>query len=741
MRKVTWYVYGNVGPGYRFRLFAGQFLVGLARSAGRSRLASVGVIAALVAAPNIPSAARPLPTKVPEASVVVVVEQQDLGEISPDLFGSNLLWPYNAEGAFDPATDNFYPAFVSEVRQLGVTALRYPAGITADSFDWLRAIGPQSRRLPNEPYGLQAAELTKVCCELDGPVPSTVGPDEFGKLLDATGSVGDVIVNFATGTAQEAADFVAYMTAPFGEQPSSSPSDAGYWAALRAANGHPAPYDVPYWEVGNEQNGPYQFGWRSGSVISVGPHKTPCPSWEVTTCLYAFGGTTAFFDQAVGTFADDRRRASRSTGRPGQIFYLYFPPVVPKTQNVYVAGSRWRPVSDLAKAAPGAHVYHFDPSNGEITFGDGLHGAIPPRGAKVTASYQSGPHAGFVEFYAAMKKMSPHVHICETEQTNTSFLEIMGKAYPYDCVELHEYAQPHDTLAPLGKYEEDLMNAPITEGAALTALQQAIHRYSGKNIPVVLTEYGQLVVPMPTADPDFNLSLDEGLLVASQLRQWIDHGLPLAEKYLLNSTPFLSDDRVDLSIDPVGLSVDSAMIAGPGPHFVQEPTGEVLGLMSALAGSQRLDSWVWGNPEMRPSQNEVVPVLQCVAASSRGTLELLVINVSPDRSVATEVDLGHLVHESRVLVTVLDGPSPTAYNVSEDAKTVTTSSVVATVGYRNFRWMFPAHSVTLLQMSLLKLGDDRLSHQTKRKLARTEIPAIVKGPLVALGGSHLVVVG
>jgi hypothetical protein len=28
---------------------------------------------------------------------------------------------------------------------------------------------------------------------------------------------------------------------------------------------------------------------------------------------------------------------------------------------------------------------------------------------------------------------------------------------------------------------------------------------------------------MPAADPRFNLSLDEGLLVASQLRQWVVH--------------------------------------------------------------------------------------------------------------------------------------------------------------------------------------------------------------------------
>ena len=138
---------------------------------------------------------------------------------------------------------------------------------------------------------------------LDGPQASTVGPDELGKLLDETGAIGTVTVNFATGTAQEAADFVAYMAAPLGG-PSSSPADPGYWATLRARNGHPAPYEVPYWEVGNEQSFPGQYGWRSGQLVSLGPGARSCPPGQVPTCLYAFGGTTAFSSQTVGTFAE-----------------------------------------------------------------------------------------------------------------------------------------------------------------------------------------------------------------------------------------------------------------------------------------------------------------------------------------------------------------------------------------------------------------------------------------------------
>jgi alpha-L-arabinofuranosidase len=683
---------------------------GVARAS--ASFASAFLVAALLTvAAGVHSAARPITKgKLPPVLVNIMIGPKTLGRISSRLFGSNLLWPYDAEGAFDQSTHSFYPSFVAEVRELGVTSLRYPAGITADNFDWLHAIGPESRRLPNEPYGMQSAELSKICCTLDGPAPSTVGPDEFGRLLDATGSVGDVVVNFATGTADEAADFVAYMTAPDGEQPSSQPSEPGFWAALRAKNGHPLPYDVPFWEVGNEQDGYGQNGWRSGTVVSVGPHKTVCPQTVEQICLYAFGGTTAFSDEPVGILADELPSASYSNGLADQAFYVYFPPVVPASQTVEVGGVPWQAVPSLSRARPNANVYQFIASKGEILFGNGVHGAIPPEGWPITASYESGPHGGFVEFYRAMKAMGPHAQICETEEERTVFLQVMGRTYPYDCVELHKYAKPLDLRAPMPTYEQNLMDAPYVEGQKVAALQQLIRRYSGRNVPIVITEYGQLVRPMPYADPDFGLTLDEGLLVASQLRQWIAHGILVAEKYLLVSTPFLSDNPVDLSVDPDGLSVNSAMLAGPGPTFVTEPSGKILGLMAHLGGTERLASNVEDDPVMQTMSSGPttpggpVPILQTVAGASNGNLDLVVINVSPDERVTADVSPWELADPHDVTATLLDGPSPLAYNTYAHPDRVGARTWTVQVNGHYFVWNFPAHSVTLLRMPLLKPG-------------------------------------
>jgi hypothetical protein len=51
----------------------------------------------------------------------------------------------------------------------------------------------------------------------------------------------------------------------------------------------------------------------------------------------------------------------------------------------------WSRVAELASAGPQDTVFHLDPQSGELTFGDGQHGAIPPTGTdNLRVSYRSG---------------------------------------------------------------------------------------------------------------------------------------------------------------------------------------------------------------------------------------------------------------------------------------------------------------------------------------------------------------
>jgi alpha-N-arabinofuranosidase len=644
-------------------------------------------------------------------TALLVVSGPPTSRVSRLVFGANLFWPAGGGGALDQSTGRFYPGFLALVRRLGITALRYPGGTTADSFQWERAIGPFARRGANEPFGMQALRYVPNLTVIDRPLRSSLGPAEFGHLLDATGAVGNVVVNFDTGTAAEAAAFVAYLTAPVPAQPAAGTSTIGYWATLRARDGHRAPYHVTYYEVGNEQQVPAEQAWRAGQLVSLGPHDVACPRREVATCLYIFGGTTRFVRQRVGTFANDLPWASRSTGGADQRFFAYYPPVVPGSERVEVAGSLWRPVRDLNQARRGAHVYAFNASSGEIRFGNGIHGAIPPAGDEITLTYESGPHGGFVEYYAAMKRVDPRAQICASEGNDLAFLALMGRRYPYDCLEFHAYAMPKDPGAPLRLYEQELMSFPAQQGAALAALSRFAHRASGRAVPIVVTEYGQPTAPMPSRDPRFLLSLDEGLLVAAQLRQWILHGVPLAEKYLLVSSPFSSPSPPALlarapidktthapthglgaALNEPGLTRQSAMIAAFGPRFFAEPSGLAIAVMRALAGGRLLHAVVRRDPALSPSGE---PALWCLSAVSRRGVDVLVENASLQKLRAAIVFSG-FTPGRRVVASILDGPSATAINTPAHPNLVSVRTVSVHLARGPVAWRFPAHSLTLL---------------------------------------------
>lgn len=92
------------------------------------------------------------------------------------------------------------------------------------------------------------------------------------------------------------------------------------------------------------------------------------------------------------------------TGAPDQQAVLANRPVIADSLVLRVNGTAWRRIDQFLAAPPEAgargtgvgddpteaQVYTLDPATGEIQFGDGLHGARPPRGAVILASYDHG---------------------------------------------------------------------------------------------------------------------------------------------------------------------------------------------------------------------------------------------------------------------------------------------------------------------------------------------------------------
>jgi alpha-L-arabinofuranosidase len=134
--------------------------------------------------------------------------------------------------------DGFRPEVIALLKQLHSGFWRLPGGNFISDFNWYHSVGPRDQRPPDFDYAWNAMQT------------NDVGMDEFMTFCRLIGTEPYITVNAGFGDAHSAAEEVEYIngasTTPMG--------------AMRARNGHPEPYHVKFWNIGNEPYGQWQLG-------------------------------------------------------------------------------------------------------------------------------------------------------------------------------------------------------------------------------------------------------------------------------------------------------------------------------------------------------------------------------------------------------------------------------------------------------------------------------------------------
>ena len=137
--------------------------------------------------------------------------------------------------------NGFRADIIAEFKKIGPTMFRYPGGNMTADYDWRDGIGDFDKRPPRYDFAQHGLE------------PNDAGIDEYMILNRLLGMEPYICVNSGFGDAHSAAAEVEYANGS-----ASTPM-----GKLRAANGHPEPYKVTWWNVGNEMYGPWQLGFMS----------------------------------------------------------------------------------------------------------------------------------------------------------------------------------------------------------------------------------------------------------------------------------------------------------------------------------------------------------------------------------------------------------------------------------------------------------------------------------------------
>jgi alpha-N-arabinofuranosidase len=136
-----------------------------------------------------------------------------------------------------------------KVRDLRPAFIRWPGGNVAQDYRWLWGVGPRDERFTWVNLSWK-----------NEPEPGDFGTDEFVAFSRAVGAEPSISVNVEGrgATAEEAAAWVEYCNG----------AATTKYGAMRAANGHPEPYRVKYWEVGNEIWGDWVRGHSDAATYA-----------------------------------------------------------------------------------------------------------------------------------------------------------------------------------------------------------------------------------------------------------------------------------------------------------------------------------------------------------------------------------------------------------------------------------------------------------------------------------------
>jgi len=176
--------------------------------------------------------------------------ESQLGTIDPNIYGNftEHLGRCIYGGIFDEGSpladaDGIRRDVLDASRKLRVTQLRWPGGNFVSGYHWQDGIGPRAARPAR--YNLAWFERES----------NRFGTDEFIAFCRKLGTEPYLCVNLGSGTQDEAATWVEYCNRPGGT----------YFSDLRKKYGHPEPYGVKRWGLGNEMYGSWQIGHKDAT--------------------------------------------------------------------------------------------------------------------------------------------------------------------------------------------------------------------------------------------------------------------------------------------------------------------------------------------------------------------------------------------------------------------------------------------------------------------------------------------
>jgi len=198
---------------------------------------------------------------------------------------------------YDPSSpladeNGFRKDYIDAMKELKVTNMRWPGGNFLMGYDWKDGIGPKDQR------------PARINLAWGGVDNNHVGTDEWMKLNKSIGSENILAVNLGLGSILDAAYLVEYCNYKKGT----------YYSDLRAKNGHPEPYNVRIWDLGNEVDGlPWELGHKNAEDYVETAREAAKAMKSVDNTIQLVGSGSSYYEP-TGKWIDWNKKVLEGIG-------------------------------------------------------------------------------------------------------------------------------------------------------------------------------------------------------------------------------------------------------------------------------------------------------------------------------------------------------------------------------------------------------------------------------------------
>jgi len=183
-----------------------------------------------------------------EPAVIKIDFDRTIGTVDPNIYGA-FVEPIRTVvygSIYDPKSsfadeNGFRKDFIGLIRELKIPVVRWPGGNYVSGYNWEDGIGPKDQRPARLDLAWHQVETNHM------------GTDEYVQLCKLIGAENFICINAGTGTLDQARHWVEYCNIEKGT----------YYSDLRRKYGNEKPFNVKYWALGNEIDGPWQMGQKN----------------------------------------------------------------------------------------------------------------------------------------------------------------------------------------------------------------------------------------------------------------------------------------------------------------------------------------------------------------------------------------------------------------------------------------------------------------------------------------------